>query len=145
MEAKYIRQEGDNLAPYISVRDATVSTARENLFCRITHPDDIRVVGMVNLANQQLIKIWKNTDDTLFNDSPYRKKLEMTFRRIGIYPYPCTNNRIFTNEECVHGIRQANCQIEKQIAEYDSFSKLQFMSSVLMIWNVLHADRLSLP
>ena len=54
-EAKYIRQEGDNL--FLISNETLYRFNRKGEFiCRITHPDDIRVAGyVVNPANQQLI------------------------------------------------------------------------------------------
>ena len=78
-EAKYIRQEGDNL--FLISNETLYRFNRKGEFiCRITHPDDIRVAGyVVNPANQQLI-VLGNTDDIFYysfnGDLLTRKKLK---------------------------------------------------------------------
>lgn len=130
-EAKYIRQEGDNL--FLISNETLYRFNRKGEFiCRITHPDDIRVAGyVVNPANQQLI-VLGNTDDIFYysfnGDLLTRKKLKCDLpENRHMLSISMHNNRIFTTEECVHGDTAGQtATIEKQIVEYDSsFHKLQ--------------------
>ena len=130
-EAKYIRQEGDNL--FLISNETLYRFNRKGEFiCRITHPDDIRVAGyVVNPANQQLI-VLGNTDDIFYysfnGDLLTRKKLKCDLpENRHMLSISMHNNRIFTTEECVHGDTAGKtATIEKQIVEYDSsFHKLQ--------------------
>ena len=131
-EAKYIRQEGDNL--FLISNETLYRFNRKGEFiCRITHPDDIRVAGyVVNPANQQLI-VLGNTDDIFYysfnGDLLTRKKLKCDLpENRHMLSISMHNNRIFTTEECVHGDTAGQtATIEKQIVEYDSsFHKLQY-------------------
>ena len=130
-EAKYIRQEVDNL--FLISNETLYRFNRKGEFiCRITHPDDIRVAGyVVNPANQQLI-VLGNTDDIFyysFNGNLLtRKKLKCDLpENRHMLSISMHNNRIFTTEECIHGDTAGKtATIEKQIVEYDSsFHKLQ--------------------
>ncbi len=130
-EAKYIRQEGDNL--FLISNETLYRFNRKGEFiCRITHPDDIRVAGyVVNPANRQLI-VLGNTDDIFYysfnGDLLTRKKLKCDLpENRHMLSISMHNNRIFTTEECVHGdTARQTATIEKQIVEYDSsFHKLQ--------------------
>lgn len=153
-EAKYIRQEGDNL--FLISNETLYRFNRKGEFiCRITHPDDIRVAGyVVNPANQQLI-VLGNTDDIFYysfnGDLLTRKKLKCDLpENRHMLSISMHNNRIFTTEECVHGDTAGQtATIEKQIVEYDSSFHISInynlIRSVRSIWNVPHARSVVSP
>lgn len=130
-EAKYIRQEGNNL--FLISNETLYRFNRKGEFiCRVTDPEDIRVAGyVVNPANQQLI-VLGNTDDIFYysydGELLTRKKLRSDLPEDRhMLSISMHNNRIFTTEESKQeDTATQTTMIKKQIVEYDtSFQKLQ--------------------
>ena len=142
-EAKYIRQEGDNL--FLISNETLYRFNRKGEFiCRITHPDDIRVAGyVVNPANQQLI-VLGNTDDIFYysfnGDLLTRKKLKCDL--------PENRHMLSISPRNVFmGIRQGKpLRLRNRSLNTIPLSiNYNLIRSVRSIWNVPHARSVVSP
>lgn len=147
-EAKYIRQEGDNL--FLISNETLYRFNRKGEFiCRITHPDDIRVAGyVVNPANQQLI-VLGNTDDIFYysfnGDLLTRKKLKCDLpENRHMLSISMHNNRIFTTEECVQQGKPLRLR-NRSLNTIPLSINYNLIRSVRSIWNVPHARSVVSP
>ena len=150
-EAKYIRQEGDNL--FLISNETLYRFNRKGEFiCRITHPDDIWVAGyVVNPANQQLI-VLGNTDDIFYysfnGDLLTRKKLKCDLPENSIcYPYPCTITGYLPPRNVFMGIQQGKpLRLRNRSLNTIPLSiNYNLIRSVRSIWNVPHARSVVSP